>query len=307
MITQKIVLVLGAGASIPFGFPSGATLKTNIISSLVPPHRMRSHLMELGFEPPQIEDFRVTLSKSGKASVDAFLEHRADFLDVGKAATACALLPCETAVEESLFHGRDNWYEYFFNKLNARFEDFSRNSVAVLTFNYDRSLEHYLFTALTNSYRKTAKECAQVVRSIPIVHLYGQLGELPQLAKDGTGVAFGAPMSVDTWSKAANGIKIIHEAVTDEQPFKQAQDLLRNARRVCFLGFGYNQTNLQRLMGYGPILGGPEIFGSALGFTERECSFIRSQLQGLGFGRVLSLNESYGEAFRFLHYHCPFD
>jgi len=173
-------------------------------------------------------------------------------------------------------------------------------------FNYDRSLEHYLFTALNNAYGRTVEECAEALRSIPIVHLYGQLGELPPLCNDGLGIAYGSPVTVETLRKAASGIKIIHEVVPDEGPFKQAHELLRNAARVCFLGFGYSQTNIQRLLGYDPGHP-PEFFGSAMGFTPRECEFIRSYLQGLGFGRITCLEENFGEAIRFLRRHCPFD
>jgi hypothetical protein len=132
MITHKIVLVLGAGASMPFGFPSGADLKTEITTSLVPRNPWHSLLVEAGFEASHAERFRLSLLKSGKRSVDAFLEHRPDFLDVGKAATACALLPRER--EDLLFPAQESWYDYFFNKLNAQFEDFGRNSVSVVTF-----------------------------------------------------------------------------------------------------------------------------------------------------------------------------
>jgi len=306
MINQKIVLVLGAGASTPFGFPSGADLKTAITTRLVFRDEWHTLLLDAGFEPDHIEKFRTALLKSGKRSVDAFLEHRTDFVDVGKAAIACALLPHEK--EEYLFHrGKESWYEYFFTKLNARFEDFSHNSVSVITFNYDRSLEHYLFTALKNAYGKPPRECAEVLRSISIVHLYGQLGELPTLSRDGLGNAYGSPVTVESLLKAASGIKIIHEAITDKQPFEQARCMLADSVRVCFLGFGYDQTNLERLMGYGPDAGGPQIYGSALGFSRRELDLLKSRLQGLGMHKIVCLEGPVGEALDFLRYHCPFD
>jgi len=110
------------------------------------------HLQAAGFRSGDIEDFRNSLERSGRSSVDAFLEHRTEFLEVGKAAIAALLLPCEK--EESLFDlNRDSrWYEYLFQKLNAGFEDFANNRIAFITFNYDRSLEFYLFTALKHAY-----------------------------------------------------------------------------------------------------------------------------------------------------------
>ena len=178
MIEHRLVLVLGAGASRPFGFPTGDELYNSIITELGGKGngQLYSLLHEAGFEHQEINKFHSALSRAGTQSVDAFLEHRAEFRDVGKAAIASALLRHE---HEETVHANNesNWYRYFFEKLNSKFEDFYKNSVSVLTFNYDRSLEHFLYTALINKYGKTPEECVRQVRVFPIIHLYGQLGE----------------------------------------------------------------------------------------------------------------------------------
>jgi hypothetical protein len=318
MIARRTVLILGAGASMPFGFPSGSGLMTQIISRLSEPNdRMRSLITEAGFEADAINDFHNALKKSGKRSVDAFLEHRTEFLEIGKIATVCILLPLER--EEDIFrHNESNWYEYFFNKLNASFAEFDKNSVSVLTFNYDRSLEQYLFTALRNAYGKSAGECAEKLRSLPIIHLYGQLGGLPSL--DGEGIEFGAPLSPEVLRRAADGVQIIHEDVTQNPQFRRAHEFLESAERVCFLGFGYDRTNLERLAGYNaPSRQG--VIGSAKGLTSRECRLVRENLTRLRFpfpgneliaqlelgSSVDGLDYIYGEAIAFLRYHCPLD
>ena len=82
--------------------------------------------------------------------------------------------------EEKLYHpdGKD-WYEYLSVKLNSSFEEFGENKLSVITFNYDRSLEHYLLNSLINLHGKTCDECVKALAQIPIVHVYGQLGERP--------------------------------------------------------------------------------------------------------------------------------
>ena len=319
MINRNVVLILGAGASMPFGFPSGFELMTLIINDLNPSNSnpMLSLISHIGFKRQEVEDFRNALRQSGKKSVDAFLEHRTEFIPIGKVATACVLLPHES--EERIF-GRNasNWYEYFFNKLNAKFEEFDKNSVAIITFNYDRSLEYYLLTALRHSYGKSSEECSHRLGSIPIVHLYGQLGDLPLLGNDG--IEFGSRLNTDVVRKAAAGIQIIHEDVAKNPQFQRAHRLLNKAERVCFLGFGYDQTNLERLAGYTPP---PKqgVIGSAKGLTNRECSIIRQTLTKLGFPvpdrdtlEPLDLGSSkggldnvFGEANEFLRHHCALD
>lgn len=308
MITRKVVLILGAGASMPFGFPSGLELKSKIVERLHP-HRsdvVKQHLTDAGFETGHVEGFRSALEKSGKLSVDAFLEHRPEFIEVGKAAIASFLLPSEH--EPTLwFGGGMSWYAYFFNRLNARFEEFSQNRVSVLTFNYDRSLEHYLLTALQNSYGKSPDECAAALRSVPIVHLYGQLGQLASLSTDGYGIEYGAPLNVVSLKRAAKGIQIIHEAVSGSEPFERAHELLRQAERACFLGFGYDETNLQRLMAFDPNGLRLEISGSAKGLTGRECQLIYEKITSLGFRSVQVPNNGVNDALEFLRQTCPFD
>jgi hypothetical protein len=65
-------------------------------------------------------------------------------------------------------------------------------------FNYDRSLEHFLFTALKYSSGKSDDECAGKLKTIPIIHLHGDLGALPH-----TGAALARPynsnISPEVW------------------------------------------------------------------------------------------------------------
>lgn len=304
MITQKVVLILGAGASRPYGFPLGYALKTRITDDLNPHsgRKMLSDVRDVGFGAEEIEAFRSALHKSGKRSVDAFLEHRPEFLKVGKTATACALIPCEN--ENALFAANEeNWYEYLFNRLNARFDEFDKNAVSVVTFNYDRSLEQYLITALRNAYGKSLQECAAKLRSIPIVHLYGQLGELPGLGVPA--IAFGAPITPEILTKSAEGIQIIHEDISGNPQFQKAHELIRTAPRICFIGFGYDKTNLERLLG-DRVVDNQRVFGSAEGFTSSECSRIEQALKTHGF-RTVELDYIWGKALDFLRNHSPFD
>lgn len=155
----ETVLVLGAGASAPFGFPTGQALKDRICSMTLGQAKSVKLLRTLGFEGNIITDFMVALRESGRPSVDAFLEYRGDFVDIGKAAIACELLPFEKTGR--LFgdwikkranpdNKEGNWYDYLFEVFadGVSFDTFDRNKLSIITFNYDRSIEHYLFTCL---------------------------------------------------------------------------------------------------------------------------------------------------------------
>ena len=50
--------------------------------------------------------------------------------------------------------------------------------VAVITFNYDRTFEHFLKHALWTYYRLTEAEAEKFARSLVVHHPYGSLGKL---------------------------------------------------------------------------------------------------------------------------------
>lgn len=259
MVKTGTVLILGAGASMPFGFPSGQQLLQSICRMLS--HRRSSAwtmARQAGHRHQIIERFVKALSGSAQTSIDAFLEHRPEFVKIGKMMIAAALLPHERTDEifdRPQKEGKPNWYEHLFGMLNTSFDEFHNNNIAFITFNYDRSLEHYIHTALCNLHGKPPNEVADKISSIPIVHVHGQLGSLPWQDFDDN-VPFDSGMDIENVTSAAEDIKIIHDNIDHDPEFKRAQGLIEYACRIYFLGFGYNETNLKRL-------GGPELFRSS--------------------------------------------
>jgi len=244
MIRSPTVLILGAGASAPFGFPAGRELLLQICAHLSADTDLKQRLRACGYEQKLIECFRDELYLSMQPSVDAFLEKRSEFLEVGKAAIACALIPYEQ--ESKLYRGeRLDWYEYLFNQMSTSLEEFRSSQLSVVTFNYDRSLEHFLFLALKHSYGLSDEECAEQLKAVPIVHVYGTLGGC--LHSDGGSRPYEPTVTPDVVKQCTSAIKIVHEGTTDDPELAAAHDLLVRAEVVCFLGFGYHPVNVERL------------------------------------------------------------
>ena len=147
-------------------------------------------------------------------------------------------------------------------KMNAPFDEFASNQLSVITFNYDRSLEHYLLTVLQNAHGRTFEECAQVVAKIPIVHVYGQLSRIPYPQPESRPYHPDPELSKSA-GFAARGIKILHDA---DPKFEEAHKLLMEAQKICFLGFGYHPLNIERLA----LKDSSQraVFGSALGLVK---------------------------------------
>jgi hypothetical protein len=89
-------------------------------------------LYRLGFDWEQLEAFGDSLARSMRPSVDAFLEHRPEFVDCGKAAIAAALIPCEDPKQVLDRSESQSWYEYLFGKLAAHQSDFIPGRLAIL-------------------------------------------------------------------------------------------------------------------------------------------------------------------------------
>jgi hypothetical protein len=286
MIERKTVLVLGAGASIPYGFPTGEKLLRDIVDiKHHGPTPLENHLRECGFLPKDIQHFVNELNRSGRHSVDAFLEHRTEFERIGKAAMIAALIPKEDPATILDHSNIEHWFKYLFKQMGSSLDEISKSKLSVITFNYDRSLEYFLLHALQSSFKLEMKNSFSLLGKFPVIHLHGQLGVFLSNNSDPDYRGFETECTPDIIERCIPQIKIIHEVnVSDNPQFIQAHALLEDAERICFLGFGYDKTNVQRLLGNSEKVHGllyqmnKQWFGTALGFTQAEVNGIKARL-----------------------------
>jgi len=251
MINTPTVLVLGAGASTPYGYPTGLKLKRVIVddlSNVATSVNARQILNMTGNDLRLLKEFVYALKTSWQPSIDSFLEHRSEFMEIGKIAIAQALISKESI--PNMFYTED-WYQGLYRAMSSSLDKFGENKLSIITFNYDRSLDQFLFQALKSTHDKSDAETALQVQAIPIIHVYGQIGFLPWQKKQ-LSRAY-APLIEDEYMlhslrQSSKGIKIMHEELAEEDTaFKKARELLSNAAKIIFLGFGYHAENLKRL------------------------------------------------------------
>jgi hypothetical protein len=297
MIENPTVIVLGAGASVQYGYPLGSVLKDDIV---------QGRLGNLQFEEiwwrqkrEELYVLRQDLAHSGEPSVDAFLEHRTDLIDIGKIAIAAVIMRCEKL--DLLFSVKESLYEYLYMRMKTSPDKFRENKVSILTFNYDRSLETYLVVALSKSYKISLREASNLLP--PIIHLHGRVGPLPW--ESGDGREYSPSEDQDEIRKAAQSIKIIHENIdiTCDENFSLASKLLSEVDRVCILGFGYNPINLERLCSTCTYIGKskPVFYGSCFDYTDNEKSRIANILSQ--YSRSSELGHAAHNSVQFLR-HC---
>ncbi len=301
MIDIPVVLVLGAGASHPYGFPLGTELRNIIVgSTLGDSSRFRDLIRQSGFEWEEFVAFQSELLLSRFASVDAFLEHRKEFVQIGKTAMAYVLIGRET--EKRLFGAKHDWYQYLLGMmLTDGFDGFGTNELAVITYNYDRSLEYTFLHALSSGFGKPHHECARAMRQIPVVHLHGQLGFVEELIVGEEGARkYGSELSPLKLRTAAESIHVVDGVSENSQSFQDAQDLIAKARHIIFLGFGFLPINVRRLHLSEVSHENAEFHGTGVGLTGAEVELIRPMFPP----RKLLINTGVTDVLQYIRGHA---
>lgn len=250
MITRSTVLVLGAGASEPYGMPTGFALTQSIVNELRDPSSsLRKQLLSVDeIRPDDVNDFAAQLAASDVSSVDTFLSHQEYFMRVGKAAIAAVLMRCEDPrrvtrfPEEGVLRCEDHWLGFLSQKLlaNSSRQTFDENQLTIVTFNYDRLVEYYLNRSIQHTFGIEPDPATELRQNaVEIIHVHGVLSGRSVLGR-GEASAEELNASIDT-------IKVLPESNKGDVDFTQARDRLSNAEAVGFLGFGYNPDNLERL------------------------------------------------------------
>jgi hypothetical protein len=257
MIQKRIVLIFGAGVSHEYGFPLGRSLLLYIAGNLRDKTAIHQSMLDCGFRPSEIRKFARDLYDSMQPSVDAFLELHKHYAPLGKAAMAASLIPMEKREAVAARGGDTQIYEYLWHRLSGTPGMYPGNGLSVITFNYDRSFEWFLRSALRASHyqlRDDPQELAAALSFFEVIHVYGSLGSMdkshPSHLPYGLQEA-GFALSHSTILAAAERIKLYHESEATPRTAEAVQKLLREAEVVCFLGFGFHSINVKFLQHHG--------------------------------------------------------
>jgi hypothetical protein len=270
MITKKTVFILGSGASRPYGVMENTTSRRiirNYPTGRELYNRVRDYDSHYGnlleafggesaFYQKYDEDFHSyvdgfvqLVNKADVGSIDFFINENKKYTKLGKMLIAMMLIDCED--ENGLYHDNaDNWYRYLVELIRApRYEQMFDNNVSFATFNYDRSLELYLYNHFSSLYSSRGKDdVMKLFNNYKIHHLYGDIGLLP-FQSTGEMKTFKYSLNdqmVARYNDAVNSIHLIDEDRTTAE-FEVLNKMLKNAELVCFLGFGFDEVNLKKI------------------------------------------------------------
>ncbi|MBU3655300.1 MAG: hypothetical protein FGM23_02940, partial [Alphaproteobacteria bacterium] len=336
MFAKKTVLILGAGASVPYGYPTGAGLVDEVLKRAN--HRLNNkNLWEHRWKPydytvssPEEENLKTFIGNIRKykpINIDYFLhqvygggtEQHKQLIQLGHELIAEVILRCEKKIDDrgnftrpikdqdgnlakdknGINSYEDNWYRYLRhdllsdgalegeqdeNGLTTALKKSLKN-LHIITFNYDVSLEYFLY----ESFKVLNEKCAQaVLEKLNILHVYGQIRdnfqqEITNNRKFGYPLEPLDPLSnygnwdnidskltqnqiniinTDPWASAKEEITKLDKALKiaaphisvigenksrDEKVTARAKEMLKDAETLAFFGFGFDENNLNVL------------------------------------------------------------
>ena len=208
MSPAKTCLVLGAGASKPYGYWLGSELKQQIIRYCR--SRPRDCAPENSLEPTwsQLEESARRFENDASETIDKFMQElqgdsEREPREHAKMALAKVLGDCEDPQTPL------GWYELIGNHLQA----FStENPLRIVTLNYDRSLEFFVSRRYQELAECSIRQSREKFREVTeIRHLYGLLGDLPDLGGEGEFKVEYGQMKEEGWNawKAREAMRFI--------------------------------------------------------------------------------------------------
>ena len=261
-----------------------------------------------GADTSYLNDFVRIFRKSSRQSIDLFIATNSKLASIGKYIIAFAIfdseqrsrfreeakvtqehyshspygLNVESFLAKKYFQG-DDWYSYLFNRLTSgltkpdALPDFSDDKISFVTFNYDRSLEYFLYDSLSNSFTEVPEsEIIRCLKRLKILHVYGQIAPLKWQDSE-QGVDYRPRIDEPLLQKSAANIKTIYEQ-KESPKLDEARELIAQAEQIYFLGFGYAPENMEILKLPDRTKRTSWIYGTAFGLEKGELNDYRNQI-----------------------------
>jgi hypothetical protein len=280
MFRKPTVFVLGAGVSVPFGFPSGEKLlqilsgkinRTSPNADLMrQQHQICVSLLKFLSQSSDVDAFVSRLRASHTASIDTWLQEHPDFMEMGKWAIAAVIGNAEFGSKANEYV-QDDWFGWLFQAMHKGTEslqDLTKNEVYFITFNYDSMLEWKLEQSINNSY-----SCSEDEKQITIRYFFSRIIHVHGLLKIQHGDRYSIKMGTVPFIKVANATALNNRRDVIEECALQAQELSKDIRiigepgpqglkdaiaerianafgvcsKIILLGFGYDDRNLALL------------------------------------------------------------
>lgn len=296
MLKTPTTLILGAGASFDLNFPLGEDLKQRVKHECdeylrtqhQPWNRVFAQSEFSGVDPRLVDGAARVLSSGLTAtkSVDDFIFRCASqpmVVKLSKLMTAKIILEGEQNAVELVDRAfqqvpfyleaeskRRYWLHSLLEhategidgaSLGERLAESMRH-LRIVTFNYDRSVEHFYSAFLERAFNIDAKTALELTsKTLSIFHVYGSVDtEAPDRHKPNSRA------SARQIIEASGSIRTIGEALSDTAALDRAKLWIRTANNLLFVGNSYIDQNVEIVADHNPQ---HVIYGSAIGLSPQ--------------------------------------
>lgn len=251
-------IVLGAGASVPLGYPSGAALRSQILDNDFPRNLIHhiartSHWSSLEEITERIAAFRRVFLESGRTSIDRFLQLRRTYAQTGKIAITRHIMEAEhkAFVAGTLF---GDWLLWLVDQLVARSRNPSDWPVRFVTFNYDNSVELAISSAIAVAQGNRISDLERRELALPqIVHVHGRV-PWPRVARNTVQDLRSVGVAYEHVANGYDSIRVLGEERDIEDAEEDhagsiatARDWLTSSDNVLILGFAFDPENCKAI------------------------------------------------------------
>lgn len=274
------VLILGAGSSRSYGFPTGDELLNIIING----EKYVGRDLIDSYEQAEVDErysfnryykscidyykkkysfddisFRKSLKLSGTKTIDTFLSNSKNHDDIsfGKFAISSIISFYENLSQMQKF-SNDNWIDYFFNqRISYQLETFLKNPPQIISFNYDTFLKNKLIKHLEKEHN--FKNAAKFILDKDfITHVYGNLNSSSypdysfkeeEKVKDESLAVIKVVTNINYEKIESDSINIdfIRASATENAKINKIRRILKDADNIYILGYGFDKFNNQIL------------------------------------------------------------
>jgi hypothetical protein len=322
MFRAKTALVIGAGASVEVGLPTGPNLLKKIVELT---HITFDHYQQNRGDHGILEALKLSLNEGNEVTklnehlkagwqisdsakqalsidnvIDALEDPKVELL--GKLGIVRAILMAEKdsqafkRVENmpdtlNLSKFDDTWFSSLTKLLteNVRKSEVGSifDNLEIINFNYDRCLEHYLPYSLASYYGMDINDIREIMKVLTIHRPYGVAGRLPWQMVGAPSVGFGEGLPRQL-SAVAQQVRTFTERVEEGEELAAMRATIAKADRVVFLGFAFHRQNVALLSS--EIQSHTEIVATSFQISKSDKLVICKELND-AFGQALNLKD----------------
>lgn len=251
-VPHNTVIVLGAGASADVGYPTNKQLhdaiyiKLSTKNDVYRANELYKAALAAGFQSDHILSFGKLLHQSTAETVDEFLRFSPSFRGLGKFCIAHELIRIEDQ-PDLIERGKKCWYQIFRKAIGLDLHS-PPNNISIITFNYDRSLKHFIYLGYEALHESLHHPHAirNAVGKLGFLHVHGELSPLPWTERRDSR-EYGPVSDAKMLRTVSQSILIADEASDASYHPEAPSVIVKQASKIIFLGFGFHQENMRKL------------------------------------------------------------